>query len=153
MSQQCHAFKSYTTRRCKNKTKRGDFCTAHQGRDLKVKVKKSGIREAGLGLFTTVARKKDEKIVDYKGVVTSHNPDNDSAYVIQVTKNKFIDAENPLHSGYGRYANDARPADLPLKNNTKFSYNPTQQKCVLKAAKPIKANSEVLVPYGRSYWK
>jgi hypothetical protein len=144
--------KSRTKIQCKNMTKRGDFCTSHQGRNLGVKVAKSQIKNGGLGLYTTVPRKKDQKIADYTGKVTTFNPPNDSDYVLQLTKDRFVDAENPLTSGYARYANDAKKKDLPLRNNAKFSYNRTKKECVLKANKNIKANSEVMVPYGAGYW-
>lgn len=151
-SQQCKALKSHSTERCKNRTKRGEYCTVHQQRELGIKVAKSHIKDGGLGLYTSVPRKKDEVIADYKGVVTREAPLGDRKYVLEVEKHRFIDAENPLTSGFARFANDARPKDRPLKNNSHLSYSTKTKKATIKTDKKLPANTEVFIPYSRGYW-
>jgi hypothetical protein len=151
-SHQCEAFKTGTHIRCRNQTKRGKFCVAHQARDLGIKVTKSKIPAAGLGLVTVVPRKKGDKITDYTGKVTRVEPPGNGRYVLQTAKNHFIDAENPLSSGYGRWINDARPENRPLVNNSAFAIDNRTKKVAVKATKNIPANKEVFLPYGRAYW-
>jgi hypothetical protein len=151
-SHQCAAFRTGTHIRCRNQTKRGKFCVAHQVRELGIKVTKSEIPAAGLGLVTVVPRKKGDKITDYTGKVTRVEPPGNGRYVLQTSKHHFIDAENPLTSGYGRFINNALPKDRPLANNSAFAINTRTKKVTVKATKNIPKNKEVFLPYGRAYW-
>jgi SET domain-containing protein len=135
--------------RCKNKTRRGIYCTVHQERDLGLTVAKSQIPNAGLGLNTTVPRKKGQRVTEYTGEVTSEDPDTDSLYVLKVAKHRYIDAADPLTPGYGRWLNDSRGSKFT--NNTKFAYDRRKQEININATKNIKKNSELFLPYGRAY--
>jgi len=52
---------------CARKTRIGAYCYTHNARLLGLKIKKSLDPTAGRGLFTTIARKKDEEVCRYTG--------------------------------------------------------------------------------------
>ena len=134
--------------------KRGQFCVAHQQRELGIVVKPSEIKGAGLGLYTMVPRKKNERIAKYGGVITdAKHVDESSNYVLQLAANKLIDAKDALHSDYARFSNDANYGNTGKKNNAKLSFSNATNTASVKASRPIKAKSEVLTSYGRDYWK
>jgi hypothetical protein len=68
---------------CKRNTTRGVLCAQHLKSDENLQIKKSTIPKAGLGLYTTIDRKKGEKICDYTGklITTAEAKQNNSGYV------------------------------------------------------------------------
>ena len=145
-SQQCEA----TTKagaRCRLRTTRGKVCWVHLKHQQGLRVKKSRI--AGLGLYTTKPRKKNERLTTYKGEpmtraqVAQRYGDRTAQYVYCRSKKRCLDARKTT-AGVARYANDARGSGK--RNNTRFSG------FALRAKRNIPAGSEVLVSYGREYW-
>ena len=146
-SQRCEA----TTKagaRCRLRTTRGKVCWIHLKHQQGLRVKKSGV--AGLGLYTTKTRKKKERLATYKGKpmtraqVAQRYGNRTAPYVYCRSKKRCRDARKTT-SGVARYANDARGTSK--KNNAKFTG------FTLRAKRTIPAGSEVLVSYGRDYWK
>jgi SET domain-containing protein len=119
-------------------------------------VKQSTIPGSGKGLFTRKPIPKGTAIVEYKGKITdwkcANHDGGNNAYIFYVNRNYVIDALNRLNA-LARYANDG----LGLKRVKGISNNSvyiTQGKKVfIKSVKDIPAGSEVLVDYGRDYWK
>ena len=127
-----------------------------RARELGIVVKPSEIKGAGLGLYTTLPRKTNERIAKYGGVITdAQHVDESSNYVLQLAANKLIDAKDALHSDYARFSNDAAAnyGNTGRKNNAKLSFPNATNTASVKASRPIKAKSEVYTSYGRDYWK
>jgi len=141
--------------RCKNRTCRGKYCWQHLKKGQGLRVKPSEIAGAGFGLFTTKPFKKNEKIVDYTGERVSR-AEIDRRYVGTTgqyvlcegnrPKSRCVDARK-TNSGAGRYANDARGSNQ--RNNARF----LQRGFGIKASRNIPVGREVLVSYGRGYWR
>src|ERR1700760_1602574 len=74
-------------------------------------VKRSTLKGAGKGLFTTKDIPKGKKIVQYKGIISKWKEVDDrnglNGYIYYVNKNHVIDASG-TKKAYARYANDAR---------------------------------------------
>src|ERR1700761_2434033 len=74
-------------------------------------IKRSTLKGAGKGLFTTEDIKKGAKIVEYKGKITTwkevDNRDGLNGYIYYVNRNHVIDASHNK-TDFARYANDAK---------------------------------------------
>lgn len=118
-------------------------------------VKKSGLPNAGKGLFTKTAIKKGMRIVEYKGRLQSWKEvkaqDGFNGYLMYITRNAVINAL-PAIKTWGRYANDAMGIIRVegLRNNSE--YVSEGNRCFIEAIKNIKPGEEILVGYGREYW-
>lgn len=119
-------------------------------------VKTSTIPNAGNGLFTRKAIKKGERLVEYKGVISTwkevKDEDGKNGYIFYVNRNHVINAK-PRKSALARYANDARGLVRikGLLNNCEYETEGTRAYIVAK--RDIPANSEVFVDYGSEYWQ
>jgi SET domain-containing protein len=125
-------------------------------------VKKSRIKGAGKGLFTTSRIRKGDVIVEYKGVKSSWNTamkkykgDVKAArYIFHITDKNTIDAQFTPEE-LARYANDAA-APIPgvkhrFKNNS--HYQVIKSKPYIVAEKNIGAGAEIFVDYSGDYWE
>jgi hypothetical protein len=153
MRERCHAITTRRglNRRCKHTTLRGIYCWQHLKAIEHLRIKKSTLLDAGLGLFTTVPIKKDVKITPYTGPkIVSYDPNYGNQYVLQVKKNPptFIDSIKTNEQGLGRWANDAK---VKRRNNAKLVGN--TREAYLKSIKPIASNTEITTDYGDTYWK
>ena len=120
-------------------------------------VKKSQLPNAGKGLYTTKAIKKDSRVIEYKGeIITWKEYDkrvasNKDGYLFYVNRNKCIDAfPTPQHKA--RYANDANGLVRlkGVKNNCE--YQVFDERCYIIALRDIKAGEEIFVDYTKGYW-
>lgn len=121
-------------------------------------IKKSRLPNAGNGLFTTKAIKKDSKIIEYRGEIIGYQEYRKRArkeqdhYLFYLSRKIIIDA---LHTPQykARYANDARGFTKikGLKNNS--DYVIFGEKCFIVASRDIKAGEEIFVNYTEAYWK
>lgn len=125
-------------------------------------VKKSRIKGAGKGLFTTSPIRKGDVIVEYKGVKSSWNVamrkykgDVKAArYIFHITDKNTVDAQFTPEE-LARYANDAE-APIPgakhrFKNNA--HYQVIKSKPYIVAEKNIGAGAEIFVDYSGDYWE
>ena len=124
--------------------------------EKKLYVKKSGIPGAGKGLFTKEFIPKGTRIVEYKGRRTAwkevKDDDGKNGYLFYINRNNVIDAL-PATKTLARYANDARGM-VRIKgvlNNSDYIID--DKKVFIEAAKDIPAKAEILVDYGREYWR
>lgn len=122
-------------------------------------VKKSGIKGAGDGLFTTSRIRKGDIIVEYIGEKMSwakcmkrYNNDITAArYLFHVTDANCVDAQFTMDA-LARYANDANgPGKTRLKNNSEYAVIKTRPYII--ASKNIGPGSEILVDYSGDYWE
>lgn len=106
---QCHGHTA-SGARCKKRTAKSPLCWIHLEKEDHVRIKESTIPHAGLGLFTTIARRPHQKVTLYaKGSYVDHTPGHGGEYVLQVKNNPptFVDGAETT-SGAGRYANNPR---------------------------------------------
>ncbi len=120
-----------------------------------LEVKTSTIPNSGKGLFTKTDIPKDTRIVEYTGRISSwkdaDHQDGNNPYIFYINKNHVIDGSSDPDS-LGRYANDARGLTKikGITNNAIFEKD--KLRVYIKAAKKIKAGSEIFVGYGKDYW-
>ena len=119
-------------------------------------IKKSGIPNAGKGLFTKKAIPKGTRIIEYTGKRTTwkevKDEDGKNGYIFYINRNHVIDAL-PTKKAYARYANDARGLVRikGLLNNSDYIVDGL--KAYIESKKDIPAGGEILVDYGKDYWK
>ena len=119
-------------------------------------VKKSGIPGAGKGLFTKRLIPKGALIVEYKGRRTKwsevKDEDGRNGYIFYINRNNVINAL-PTKKSLARYANDARGMVRIKGVLNNADYTVEGLRAYIEAKKEIPAGSEILVDYGREYWK
>jgi uncharacterized protein len=121
-------------------------------------IKKSKLPNAGKGLFTTKAIRKDAKIIEYRGEIIGYKEyrrrarKEEDHYLFYLRRDLCIDALNtPQYKA--RYANDAQGFTRikGVKNNC--DYIIFGDKCFIVASRHIKAGEEIYVDYTQHYWK
>ena len=123
--------------------------------ETSLQVKKSRIPTAGKGLFTQSAIPKGARIVEYKGRLVRwkdvKHEDATNGYLMYITREAVIDAR-PSRS-MGRYANDAGGLSRlqGLANNAEYVSD--GNRCFIEATRNINRGEEILVGYGKDYWK
>jgi uncharacterized protein len=119
-------------------------------------VKRSGIPNAGQGLFTKKFIPKGTRIVEYKGRRTTwaevKHEDGKNGYIFYITRNNVIDGL-PWKSALARYANDARGLVRIKGVTNNCDYIVDGAKAYIESKKDIPAGSELFVDYGKDYWK
>jgi SET domain-containing protein len=119
-------------------------------------VKKSTLPNAGKGLFTKVFIPKGERIVEYKGKITTwkdvKDDDGKNGYIFYVKRYHVIDAL-PTKKPLARYANDARGLTRIKGITNNCDYITDGLKAYIESKKSIEAGSEIFVDYGPDYWK
>ncbi len=123
--------------------------------EKQVTVKKSGLTNAGNGLFAKVFIPKNMLIVEYKGKITTwkevDDNDGNNGYIYYVKKDHVIDASNHKKA-LARYANDARGLRRTKGLTNNAEYVEVGTKVYIKSNKDIEAGSEIFVEYGKEYW-
>lgn len=119
-------------------------------------LKKSGLPNAGKGLFTKKEIPKGTVIVEYKGRVYTwdeiKHEDGTNGYLYYINSKHVINAK-PYVKTFGRYANDARGWSRAegLRNNAE--YIEKHKRCYIKSTRKILKGEEIFVGYGREYWE
>jgi SET domain-containing protein len=139
---------------CPNKTFNPPNCLDHWEEFFGLKIGKSEIPEAGMGLFATDTFIKNEVICEYVGEhLNKKDLDNrygkaTAPYAIKLDKNKYIDGA--LKRGIANFANWKKPANARLET-VEGETSKIPQSIRLVASKRISAGSEIFVNYGKSY--
>jgi SET domain-containing protein len=119
-------------------------------------VKKSGLPNSGKGLYTKKFIPKGTRIVEYKGKISSwkevKDEDGKNGYIFYVNRNHVINAL-PTLKALARYANDARGLSKIKGVTNNADYITDGLKAYIESKKDIPAGSEILVDYGKDYWK
>jgi len=155
-SEQCEFIKD-NGQRCRNKSSIGTgYCWCHLKFKYHLAIKKSGLSNAGKGLFAIdvkmgpydIVFKKGDRIIEYKGEVISNQELNDryfeytAPYTVKINKNMYQDCA--CNRGVGSLANT-----FPKHNNaTLYVY---KKEAFIKATKNIKNKEEIFLSYGSSY--
>jgi hypothetical protein len=118
-------------------------------------VKRSTLKGAGKGLFTTRDIPRGTKIVEYKGKVTDwkkvDSKEGLNGYIYYVNRHHVIDAQ-PATEAVARYANDAKGLVRTEGVSNNCTYIIEGLKVYIKSMRHIPAGSELLVGYGKEYW-
>lgn len=119
-------------------------------------VKKSTLPGAGKGLFTKKFIPKGTKIVEYKGRITTWKDVNhqkgENGYIFYVKRDHVIDAA-PYKKALARFANDASGINKVRGISNNSEYKEYGLRVFIVAKKDIAPGSEILVDYGKDYWK
>ena len=101
---------------------------------------------AGLGLYTTVPRKKDELLVEYTGERISEDEANrrGGKYLFTVSKTLVIDGKGREH--LGRYANHSCAPNCYAELDEKPG------RVYLRAKRALAEGEELTYHYGREYF-
>ncbi len=153
----CKAKKKNGLRCSRNTCKYSDMCFQHTKQKKGLQVKKSKIKNAGLGLYATKDFQKGQKIADYGGKVVSYAQyeKNPSGYGIHINKKEVLDGKS-TQSGLARYANNCRKANKQkgecVRNKAKINVNTRTKKGALRATAKIKKGEEIFTSgYGQSF--
>ena len=129
----------------------------------KVVVKESTIPDAGNGLFLLESTSRNERITFYSGkhLVASQARNSDSQYIVQISKNIFLDAKGPGHCA-GKFINCGRKAKRKI--NARLSGSSTFTVCkkthmkwisvfaICRINASVSHPVEIFVDYGPDYW-
>ncbi len=121
-------------------------------------VDESTIAGAGKGLFASKPIKRGEIVAEYWGnLITEEQASAQYAagggtYLYRTHDGRVMDAE-PVDECIAKYANDARGASFQpgLINNVRFEER--AKKVLLIASRNIHPGDEILINYGRDYWR
>ena len=137
---------------CKQRTAKGQYCWNHLRSIEGLRIKKSDVPNAGLGLFAARDLPANKRI-DYTGDKIQVVPGQGGPYFLEITNSMAIDAAR-TNCGQGRWANDPRGTDKTA-NSEFVVYTPrggTRTAC-LRTLRPIKNGEEILIKYGGTYWR
>ena len=149
----CTADKA-TGGQCTGITKKGQYCWVHLRTVEGLRIKKSNVPGAGLGLFAAKAYTQGALICKYTGDrIIADFRDNDEIGGPYYLERKLDEATDAARTdcGPGRYANDPRGTNYVA--NAKFAPNHKHRHMGLRATKHIRTGEEILVPYGPAYWR
>ena len=148
-TQRCTANNKKGTQ-CGSRTSKGQYCWTHLRAISHLRIKKSSVPAAGMGLFATRDFATGEHLADYTGDYLIPTRDNvGGQYCLQVKRSLLIDAAR-TNTASGRWSNDPRGSGHGP--NASFVLNTANQTGRLKASQPIKAGEEIFVSYGAGYW-
>ena len=129
-------------------------------RPKSVKISKSKIPNAGLGLFIMEAAKKGEFVARYSGeaIDRAENDRRTSNYRISISKNLYLDAKNSNHFE-GRFINDGPRANK--RPNVRFAAGYRTNVCSISgfnwirifALRNLKSGEELYLDYGSDFWQ
>jgi hypothetical protein len=143
---------------CERITYYGSYCPEHAHSELGLAVKQSAFDKKGLGLWTTILRKKGDFLCQYApGAPISKSVPNTFSGYVQLTTDPalHVDAWDP-NSGYGRFINDGdyQPNDSYLEEsvcNVTLFYS-ERVGLYFRANRDIPAQTELTYRYGQEYW-
>src|SRR6185437_7195214 len=103
------------------------------------------------GLFANRDFRPGEYLIEYKGEILDEKqkehryPHNDAHYVMQIKRDMYIDAVDPLLSSDARYINTGSRTH----NNAriKISHRDSQHRANIYASTHIKKGDEIFMPY------
>jgi hypothetical protein len=152
VSHRCIALKR-NGEQCGARTRLSARCWNHLQRDCNVRIKKSGILDAGKGLWSGPKPFATKQLVArYTGDI-SMDPDADhggSKYVVGLSDRCTVDAAR-TDTAPGRMIND--PKGSGNRANTRFAIDNRNRTVKIYATRPVPANTEFFLPYGPAYWK
>jgi hypothetical protein len=120
-------------------------------------IKKSGIKEAGEGLFTAIDIHDEEIIAVFKGEMLSKKLAKQRAsigldkYFVVMPDGGIMDSM-PVFC-FAKYANDLKGTKgNKRRNNANIELNEEGEVCLV-ASREILSGAEIFCSYGKNYWK
>jgi uncharacterized protein len=115
-------------------------------------VRPSGLPQAGLGLFSSVALRRGDTIGRYTGEVltdtdTEQEPYLSSLYLVWVCRDHWIYGEGPL-ANHTRFINHCH-----TRPNARLVVSTRWKSARIEAIRAIRPGEEILYDYGPSYWE
>jgi hypothetical protein len=160
-TQRCSANTNAGTQ-CAQRTAVAHLCWNHLQRDVGVRVRPSSVDGAGRGLFAAghSGLPKGHRIPYTGDEILLSSSDQGGPYVLQTKQGAGIDAAR-RNCGLGRWVNDPRGAvdenGRARQANCEFVlYTPPgggQRIAAVRTLRPILSGEELLVRYGRDYWR
>jgi hypothetical protein len=151
-SQRCTA----TTRRgahCQQRTAKGQYCWNHLRVIAGLRIKRSNVPGAGMGLFA--ARDLPAGYdVDYTGDrVRLDTAADGGAYFLQIRRDEAIDAAR-TNAGEARWVNDPRGTDMRANSEFVLHTPPGRPRVAyVRTLRRVPRGEEILVKYGAQYWR
>lgn len=123
-------------------------------KNKKVIVKKSSIKNAGLGVFAVSTIEKGERLGEYTGkivTVKDYSRLKNTEYCFQVSiKGRPLHYIDGNRKSWPSLINGAKTkTQMKLVNVLAYQY---RKKIFLKALRSIKPGEELILDYGKSYW-
>jgi uncharacterized protein len=152
----CHGTTKGGVRCSRTTCQTARYCWQHLIKESGLRVRRSSIPRAGLGLYAEKDYPKGKLIGAYTGDIIDkaeldkrYGKNTQAAYVLGTAKNRFIDARS-TQSCVARYANgcDKPRSGSKVKCNADFT-----TRANLRATRKIEKGDEIFARYGRSYWK
>ncbi|MDD2978257.1 reverse transcriptase domain-containing protein, partial [Aquabacterium sp.] len=160
-TQRCSANTKVGTQ-CGQRTAVAHLCWNHLARDMGVRVRRSGIPQAGRGLFAAWPEglPKDHRIPYTGDEIVLDDDFQGGAYVLETKRGEGIDAAR-RNSGPGRWINDPRGArnqrGRALQPNCTFVVHTLpgggDRVAAVRTLRPVLRGEELLVRYGPHYWR
>lgn len=153
----CHGT-TINNERCKRRTcKYGIYCFQHAKSMYGLKLGQSNIAGANIGLFATKDIQNNKNIIEYTGLIRSHDDfnTNPSPYGVHLNNTTVLDARS-TQSSIARYANDCRAINKrngECRGNNARLTNAHNNRINLRSTKNIRAGQEIFASYGREYWQ
>ena len=133
---------------CRQRTTKGQYCWNHLRSIEGLRLKRSAIAGAGMGLHAARELPKGTRIL-YVGDQIPLNADADGGvYFLQVSQDMSVDAAR-TNTAMGRWINDPRGSGQ--RANGRFVVH--QGKACIETTRIVKIGEELLVPYGGGYWR
>jgi len=133
---------------CRQRTAKGQYCWNHLRSIEGLRLRKSAIPGAGLGLHAARALPKGKHLL-YSGDSVELRSDQDGGpYYLQVANSRAIDAAR-ANTAEGRWVNDPRGSGH--RANCRFVVH--QGRACVEAMREIQKDEELLVSYGAGYWR
>jgi len=166
VSQRCTGHKPDRTQ-CKLHTRRAKKCWQHERKEEGLRIKKSTIPGAGLGLFVAKGHHLTQRdSIPYTGEIMTKDEidkacpgDTVVAYGLALPKGKYVNACKSTDEA-ARFANDPQGPNPNNKGvqrpNAELTNTPNGSKAMIKPTKNIGSNDhdvEIFVDYGKDYWK
>lgn len=145
--------------KCQKRITKARKCAHHLNCEDGLRIAKSTICDAGLGLFATKKFGYKSKITDYNGPIFHGKvTDDTNRYLLDIDNkpNYYIDGSHRCSSA-GRFANTCTKYDKGFTNNAIFSsariskINPKKGIATIRATKTICPGDEIFIDYGDNY--
>uniref|UniRef100_A0A6C0EB79 SET domain-containing protein n=1 Tax=viral metagenome TaxID=1070528 RepID=A0A6C0EB79_9ZZZZ len=114
-----------------------------------MKLKKSNIKNAGLGVFSQVNIDNKVVIGEYDGKLVKSTDKYNADYTMQITEKIYVDGSK-YPRPFTSMINDTYKTNF--KHNCEFVIREKKQKVLIRTIRPIKKGDELYIDYGEEYW-
>jgi hypothetical protein len=133
---------------CRARTAKGQYCYGHRRYLLGLRIGRSTIPGAGLGVLATRALPKHTRLLYAGDLVPLASERDGGPYFLELTKRTAVDAAR-TNAGDGRWVNDPRGSGK--RANCKFAVH--RGRASVQTTRALAAGEELLVSYGGGYWR